>query len=474
MRFAKLSDGLSDGIVTLSPLCLDDVDAHLAGGDERLVRWLSGMPSTRASVEAYIRHCREQWVTGGPLRSFGIRTVAETIVGTIDLRFDGEGLASGQVNVAYGLYPSWRGRGLATRAVDLVCQYAAEHGATEAVIKVEPENSASARVALRAGFAFVRRICEQDGTVFDRYERVLRAKMHADEVDIDEDLVRRLLRAQFPQWADLPIAPVRSAGTDNAMYRLGEDLAVRIPRIGWAIESLRTEQQWLPRIAAHLGVASPVPVGLGSPAEGFGWPWSVCRWVAGENPSAAEFVEPNRAVEDLADFITALRATDPMGGPPAKRGAPLGEQDAEVRAALAALDGIIDVHAATAAWESALRVPPYAGPPMWFHGDLSRFNILTAQGRLTGVIDFGLMGVGDPSVDLIIAWNLLSAPARAQFRVAVGATDDDWMRGRGRALAIALIALPYYQDTNPPLAASARYAIGEVLADFRYGARPGC
>lgn len=361
MRFAKLSDGLSDGIVTLSPLCLDDVDAHLAGGDERLVRWLSGMPSTRASVEAYIRHCREQWVTGGPLRSFGIRTVAETIVGTIDLRFDGEGLASGQVNVAYGLYPSWRGRGLATRAVDLVCQYAAEHGATEAVIKVEPENSASARVALRAGFAFVRRICEQDGTVFDRYERVLRAKMHADEVDIDEDLVRRLLRAQFPQWADLPIAPVRSAGTDNAMYRLGEDLAVRIPRIGWAIESLRTEQQWLPRIAAHLGVASPVPVGLGSPAEGFGWPWSVCRWVAGENPSAAEFVEPNRAVEDLADFITALRATDPMGGPPAKRGAPLGEQDAEVRAALAALDGIIDVHAATAAWESALRVPPYAG-----------------------------------------------------------------------------------------------------------------
>lgn len=200
-----------------------------------------------------------------------------------------------------------------------MCQYAAEHGATEAVIKVEPENSASARVALRAGFAFVRRICEQDGTVFDRYERVLRAKMHADEVDIDEDLVRRLLRAQFPQWADLPIAPVRSAGTDNAMYRLGEDLAVRIPRIGWAIESLRTEQQWLPRIAAHLGVASPVPVGLGSPAEGFGWPWSVCRWVAGENPSAAEFVEPNRAVEDLADFITALRATDPMGGPPAKR-----------------------------------------------------------------------------------------------------------------------------------------------------------
>lgn len=316
MRFAKLSDGLSDGIVTLSPLCLDDVDAHLAGGDERLVRWLSGMPSTRASVEAYIRHCREQWVTGGPLRSFGIRTVAETIVGTIDLRFDGEGLASGQVNVAYGLYPSWRGRGLATRAVDLVCQYAAEHGATEAVIKVEPENSASARVALRAGFAFVRRICEQDGTVFDRYERVLRAKMHADEVDIDEDLVRRLLRAQFPQWADLPIAPVRSAGTDNAMYRLGEDLAVRIPRIGWAIESLRTEQQWLPRIAAHLALPAQFRWGWGARLRGSvgrGQCAAGLRVRTRRQPSSSSPIGPSR---------TWLTSSPPYGPPTPWAGRP--------------------------------------------------------------------------------------------------------------------------------------------------------
>jgi RimJ/RimL family protein N-acetyltransferase len=169
MREAKLSDGS----VTLSPLRLDDVDAHLAGEDGELVRWLSGGPATREGVEAYIRHCDVQWATGGPLRAFGIRFSGETLIGTVDLRFEGEGLASGEVNVAYGLYPAWRGRGLATRAVGLVCGYATEHGATVAVIKAEPQNSASARVARRAGFGFVRRICEPDGTVFDRYERVL-------------------------------------------------------------------------------------------------------------------------------------------------------------------------------------------------------------------------------------------------------------------------------------------------------------
>lgn len=470
---------LSDGTVTLSPLRLDDVEAHLAGEDDLLVRWLTGGPATRQGVEAYIRQCREQWVTAGPLRSFGIRVRSgATLVGTVDLRFEGEGLDSGQVNVAYGLYPVWRGHGLATRAVNLVCRYAAEQGATEAVVKVEPQNVASATVALRAGFTFARQISEQNGTVFDRYERVLRSgpgteeppaggKMHADEADIDEPLVRCLLRAQFPQWAQLPLAPVRSAGTDNAMYRLGQDMAVRIPRIHWAVESLHTEQRWLPWIAPQLSVDSPVPVGLGTPTEGFGWPWSVCRWIDGENPTDRELAEPGQLTRDLADFITALRAVDPTAGPTARRGAPVAEVDDEVRAALAALDGLIDTGTATAAWEEALRVPPYTGPAMWFHGDLSRFNIVTAHGRLTGVIDFGLMGVGDPSVDLIIAWNSLSAPARDHFRAAVHTDDDSWARGRGRALAIALIALPYYQDTNPCLAASARYAIREILADFQ-------
>ncbi len=204
-------------------------------------------------------------------------------------------------------------------------------------------------------------------------------KMHDDEVDIDEHLVRRLLSDQFPHWADLPLTPVRSAGTDNAMYRLGDNLAVRIPRIHWAVESLRTEQHWLPRIAPHLPVPSPIPVGLGTPTEDFEWPWSICRWVDEENPAAGRLTDPTGLAQDLVAFIAALRAVDPTGGSAAHRGSPLAVQDEEVRAALPALDGLIDVRAATFAWEEALRVPVYAGPAMWFHGDLSPFNLLTVR-----------------------------------------------------------------------------------------------
>ncbi|MEL5957436.1 GNAT family N-acetyltransferase [Streptomyces sp. CLV115] len=167
---------LSDGVITLSPLRLDDVQAHLAGEDELLVRWLNGGPGTREGIEAYFRHCREQWDTARPLRAFGIRMGADGVLaGTIDLRFAGEGLAPGQVNVAYGLYPSWRRRGLATRAVLLASQYAANEGGGEAVIQVEPDNPASAAVAQRAGFTPGKPTRSKDGTRLDRYIRNLHA-----------------------------------------------------------------------------------------------------------------------------------------------------------------------------------------------------------------------------------------------------------------------------------------------------------
>ncbi|TDC15168.1 N-acetyltransferase [Streptomyces sp. 8K308] len=165
---------LSDGIVTLSPLCLDDVEAHLAGEDELLVRYLNGGPGTREGVEAYFRHCLEQWEMSGSLRAFGIRAGAdEALAGTIDLRFEGEGLTPGQVNVAYGLYPFWRGRGLATRAVLLASLYAASEGGQEAVIQVETENPASAAVAQRAGFTHSKQTHSKDGTRLDWYIRDL-------------------------------------------------------------------------------------------------------------------------------------------------------------------------------------------------------------------------------------------------------------------------------------------------------------
>ncbi|MFD0342396.1 GNAT family N-acetyltransferase [Streptomyces sp. NPDC127117] len=161
---------LSDGVVALSPLRLDDVDAHLAGEDELLVRWLSGEPATRAGTEAYFRHCIEQWATSGPLRAFGIRTAdQQTLAGYIDLRFDVAGLEPGQANISYVLYPAWRGKGLMTRAVRLICRYAAAEGAAQGVIRVDPGNAPSAAVARRSGFTYDKQLLEADGHRTDWY-----------------------------------------------------------------------------------------------------------------------------------------------------------------------------------------------------------------------------------------------------------------------------------------------------------------
>ncbi len=299
------------------------------------------------------------------------------------------------------------------------------------------------------------------------------ARMHADEADIDVSLVRHLVGGQFPQWAGLPVESVDSSGTENAMYRLGEDMAVRLPRRKGAVGDVEAEQQWLPRLAPHLPVAVPAPLGRDGPAEGYPWNWSVYRWLEGENPVAGRIAEPGPLAEDLGKFITALRGIDPVDGPLSGRGVPLATRDAATRAAIEELHGIIDTEAATAAWEEALRIPEWSGPVAWVHGDLSPGNVLVDRGRLSAVIDFGCVGVGDPTVDLIVAWNLLPAEARGVFREALRADDTTWARGRGWALSISLIQLPYYWDTNPVLAANSRHVIREVFADHGYAARAG-
>ncbi len=300
-------------------------------------------------------------------------------------------------------------------------------------------------------------------------------KMHADEVEIDITLVSRLLAAQFPQWADLPIAPVHSAGTDNAIYRLGEGMAVRLPRIESATGQVDKEHHWLPRLAPHLPLAIPVPLAKGRPGEGYPWHWSIYRWLEGENATSERIADPDQAARDLAQFIAALQRIDPTGGPPpgadnSFRGVQLSTRDAETRAAIASLDGMLDTDAVTAAWEAALQTPVWHGPPVWLHGDLQPLNLLVERGRLSAVIDFGCLSVGDPACDLQVAWNLLSAQTRTIFRAALPVDDATWARGRGWALSVGLIALPYYQSTNPILANIARRAIHEALTDQKHAA----
>lgn len=241
--------------------------------------------------------------------------------------------------------------------------------------------------------------------------------MHVDEFEIDIPLVRRLLAAQFPRWADLPIEPVEPAGTDNAIFRLGTDMAVRLPRIDWATDEPAKAHRWLPRLAPSLPLAIPVPIGLGAPAEGYPWEWSICRWLEGENATADRIADPAQAAIDLAKFISALQRIDPTDGPPPEgRGGPLAPRDERVRVSIASLADEIDVEAVTAAWEAALLAPEWSDPPVWIHGDLDARNLLAERGRLCGVLDFGTLAVGDPACDVMVAWKMLQTAARDVFR----------------------------------------------------------
>ncbi|MFJ8626086.1 aminoglycoside phosphotransferase family protein [Kitasatospora sp. NPDC093550] len=292
------------------------------------------------------------------------------------------------------------------------------------------------------------------------------ARMHPNEPVVDAALVRRLIAAQFPQWERLPITPVGSAGTDNAMFRLGPELAVRLPRTAWAAGGVRREHQWLPRLAPRLPLPVPAPLALGRPAAGYAWEWSVLRWIDGANPAVGALAAPGALARDLAGFVSALRAADPTDAPAGHRSVPLASRDGATRAAIAQLAGSIDTAAATALWDKALRLPDYAGPPVWMHGDLTPGNLLLSRtGRIAGVIDFALMGVGDPTADLIAAWNLLPAATRPAFRAALRADDAMWARGRAWAFSIALVTIPYYRHTDQARTANARHVVREVLAD---------
>jgi len=303
--------------------------------------------------------------------------------------------------------------------------------------------------------------------------------LRSDEVYIDVVLVHRLLAEQFPQWADLPIAPADSFGTDNATYRLGEDKAVRLPRFPRWARQVDREQWWLPRLAPHLPLAIPVPLAMGTPAEGYPFRWSVYPWLEGENPAIERITDPDQAARDLAGFITTLQRIDPAGGPPpessnAFRGVPVGDSrpsiavDARVRSMIAALDGVVDTDAVTAVWEAALAAAPaWDGRPVWIHGDLTPGNLLAVDGRLSAVIDFGCLGVGDPACDLMVAWTFLSAESRAVFRAAFPVDDATWARGRGWGLAMMLPAPADFSDTDPVRAAGARRFVEELIADHR-------
>ncbi len=294
--------------------------------------------------------------------------------------------------------------------------------------------------------------------------------MHDDEVEVDEALVQALLADQLPALADRSLTRVEAWGTDHAVFRLGDDLSVRLPKIGWASRQGEKEHRWLAVLAPHLPVEIPVPLALGEPTTAYPFRWSLSPWLSGANPTPDGAVDQVRLAQDLAAFVLALQVVDGAGGPspsPGQRGGPLEPADRFTRRRAGQLRGEVDVDGLLAAWDAGRQARPWDGPPVWVHGDLMDGNLLVLDGHLSGVIDWGGLAVGDPAVDLMLAWSFFDATGRAEYRAALGFVDDEmWLRGRAWATSAAVQALPYYRDTNPDIVARSWRAIRAVLADL--------
>lgn len=287
-------------------------------------------------------------------------------------------------------------------------------------------------------------------------------------------LVNELIATQFPQWAHLPIKPVAHSGWDNKTFHLGTTMSIRLPSAKAYIEQVAKEQTWLPKLAPHLPLPIPTPIAMGIPSQTYPYPWSIYKWLDGENPTHQNISDHTQFATTLAHFLIQLQKTDPTDGPPPGthnfyRGGPLTIYDTETRNALTALHGQIDTHTATAVWETALNAT-YQGTPVWLHGDVSAGNLLIQNGHLSAVIDFGSSAVGDPACDLTIAYTFLSEKSREAFRNTIQANDAMWARARGWALWKALITLA--QHINGPAVdpTDIQNIIHAILADHKYTA----
>jgi aminoglycoside phosphotransferase (APT) family kinase protein len=300
------------------------------------------------------------------------------------------------------------------------------------------------------------------------------SKLHDDEVDIDTTLVRRLLADQFPQWAHHPVRYVAASGTDNATFRVGDELSVRLPRTARHTGQIEKDLTWLPRLAPHLPLAVPEPLAAGTPTDEFPFTWGVYRWLHGTTFDPARLADPQATARDLADFLHHLQQIDTTGAPtppddPFSRGTPLAPRDQLFRAAVEELRDDFDTGLVLAAWEQALAADTWTGPPRWIHGDLMPGNVLIADGRLTAVIDFGTAWAADPAADILAAWHLFDGDSRQAFRDALDTDDQAWVRARGWTLSLAMIALPYYRTRDPESVRDTVTFINDLLADFTAG-----
>lgn len=296
-------------------------------------------------------------------------------------------------------------------------------------------------------------------------------KRHDGEIPMDIERVRGLLHAQFPQWADLPLVEWDEQGTDHTLFRLGDDMVVRMPIRPFNGSDLDHQQagreaRWVPFLAAQVPLELPGPLGLGVPTDDYPWHWSIVSWIHGERAST-DNVDPLTAAVELAQFVRALHTIDATGGPRAGkatwgRGASLRPGAQLIRDAIDRVSDRYDTEPLRAAWDEAVAADEWDRPPVWFHGDLAG-NLITRDGHLVGVID-SPYGIGDPACDVAPGWSMFRGEARQRFFDEVEVDEATKVRARGWILGPACFGLTYYANV-PSMLKNQLAALESVLAD---------
>lgn len=296
--------------------------------------------------------------------------------------------------------------------------------------------------------------------------------MSIEKVTTNLALVEKLIATQCPQWSHLPISKVASGGTDNDIYKLGDDMCVRLPRFAYAKGQIEQEAKYLPHFKA-LPLKTPSSLMVGRPAHEYPWQWAVYDWLPGQEATPDKLNDMHQVAKQLAEFLQALHKIKTNNAPSSgqnnsNRGCDLTVCDQPTRNAIKNLNDEYEAETLQQIWHNALKTPKWSKPPIWVHGDIKYDNLLARNGKLSAVIDFGLMGVGDPAVDLMLAWNLLPTSARQTFKTALYINENTWQRGRGWALSVSLVALAYYKNTNQKLSAISRHTINEIIKEHKH------
>jgi aminoglycoside phosphotransferase (APT) family kinase protein len=292
-------------------------------------------------------------------------------------------------------------------------------------------------------------------------------ELPVERLVVDELLVRRMLATQFPEWRDLPIRSIVPGGWDNRIFRLGEQLVVRLPSAAEYSAQVEKEHRWLPVLAPALPLPIPTPLAIGAPTAEYPWRWSIRRWIEGETAAPERIGNMRDFAASVAKFLVALHGINAAGGPQPgahnfNRGGSLATYDSDTHQAIAILRDKIDVDSAKEVWDAALETR-WAFPSVWIHGDISPGNLLVRAGRLNSVIDFGMLGVGDPACDLSIAWTLFRGQSRQVFRDSLSLDAGIWLRARAWTLWKALIVAARLVETSAVEMKQPLRVIEEVL-----------